>query len=107
MVSLEGARYEIPSRYRHFERVHLRYARWDLSRVDLVDARTGAILCPVKPLDKSANANGARRRLTPVTTDLSPLPPKGLPALLTDLLAEYAATGVPPAYLPTNDESAA
>lgn len=111
-VSLEGARYEIPSRYRHFERVHLRYARWDLSRVDLVDARTGAILCPVKPLDKSANANGARRRLTPVTTDLSPLPPKGLPALLTDLLAEYAATGVPPAYLPThdlpaNDESAA
>lgn len=111
-VSLEGARYEIASRYRHFERVHLRYARWDLSRVDLVDARTGAILCPVKPLDKSANANGARRRLTPVKTDLSPLPPKGLPALLSELLADYAATGVPPAYLPThdlpaNDESAA
>lgn len=106
-VSLEGTRYEIPSRYRHFERVHLRYARWDLSRVDLVDARTGAILCPVKPLDKSANANGQRRRLTPVTADLSPLPPKGLPALMTELLADYAATGVPPAYLPTNDESAA
>lgn len=106
-VSLEGARYEIPSRYRHFERVHLRYARWDLSRVDLVDPRTGAILCPVKPLDKSANANGQRRRLAPVTTDLSPLPPKGLPALLTELLADYAATGVPPAYLPTHDESAA
>lgn len=106
-VSLEGARYEIPSQYRHFERVHLRYARWDLSRVDLIDARTGAILCPVKPLDKSANANGARRRLAPVTLDLSPLPPKGLPALLSELLADYAATGVPPAYLPTNDESAA
>lgn len=106
-VSLEGTRYEIPSRYRHFERVHLRYPRWDLSRVDLVDARTGAILCPVKPLDKSANANGQRRRLAPVTMDLSPLPPKGLPALMTELLADYAATGVPPAYLPTNDERAA
>lgn len=105
-VSVDGARYEIPSRYRHFERVHLHYARWDLSRVDLVDPRTGAILCPVKPLDKSANANGQRKRLAAVTTDLSPLSPKGLPALMTELLADYAATGVPPAYLPTHDESA-
>ncbi len=104
-VSLEGGRFEIPSRYRHLERVHLHYARWDLSRVDLVDARTGAILCPVKPLDKSANANGQRRRLSPVTADLSPLQPKGLPALMTELLADYAATGVPPAYLPIRSES--
>jgi hypothetical protein len=105
-VSLQGERFEIPSRYRHIERVHLHYARWDLSRVDLVDPRTGAILCPVNPLDKSANANGQRRRLAPLTTALSPLPSKGLPALMIELLADYAATGVPPAYLPTNDESA-
>ena len=104
-VSLEGGRFEIPSRYRHLERVHLHYARWDLSSVDLVDARTGAILCPVKPLDKSANANGQRRRLSPVTADLSPLQAKGLPALMTELLADYAATGVPPAYLPIHSES--
>jgi len=38
-VSLNGARFEIPSRYRHFEHTHLQYARWDLSRVDLVDPR--------------------------------------------------------------------
>ena len=101
-VSLSGARFEIPSRHRHLQQVHLRYARWDLSRVDLVDARTGAILCPVKPLDKSANARGQRRRLTPADVDLSPLTPKGLPALMTQLLADYAATGVPPAYLPTH-----
>jgi transposase InsO family protein len=100
-VSLGGTRFEIPSRYRHLEQVHLHYARWDLSRVDLVDARTGAILCPVRPLDKSANASGQRRRLSPADVDLSPLTPKGLPALMTQLLADYAATGVPPAYLPT------
>jgi len=103
-VSLDGTRFEIPSRYRHLERVNLQYARWDLTRVDLVDPRTGAILCPVKPLDKSANANGQRRRLSPANTDLSPLPPSGLPALMTELLADYAATGVPPAYLPTTDK---
>ena len=104
-VSLHGARFEIPSRYRHLERVCLHYARWDLSRVDLIDARTGAILCPVKPLDKSANANGQRRRLSPVAADLSPLQPRGLPALMTQLLVDYAATGVPPAYLPLHSES--
>ena len=103
-VSLEGQRFEIPSRYRHCEHVHLHYARWDLSRVDLVDSRTGAILCQVLPLDKSANASGQRRRLTPAA-DLSPLQPVGLPALMTELLADYAATGVPPAYLPTHNES--
>jgi putative transposase len=106
-VSLDGKRFEIPSRYRHLEQVHLRYARWDLSRVDLVDPRTGAILCPVRPQDKSTNASGVRRRLTPVTADLSPLPAQGLPALMTQLLAEYAATGVPPAYLPTPDKDTA
>ena len=42
-VSLEGRRYEIPSRFRHLQDCRLRYARWDLSRVDLVDARSGAL----------------------------------------------------------------
>jgi hypothetical protein len=102
-VSLAGARFEIPSRYRHLEQVNLRYARWDLSRVDLVDARTGTVLCPVKPLDKSANATGQRRSLSPAAVDLSPVVPKSMPALMTQLLADYAATGVPPAYLAMPD----
>ena len=102
-VSLAGARFEIPSRYRHLEQVTLRYARWDLSRVDLVDARTGAVLCSVKPLDKSANASGQRRALSAAAVDLSPVAPKGMPALMTQLLADYAATGVPPAYLPVSE----
>lgn len=106
-VSLEGGRFEIPSAYRHLEHVNLQYARWDLTRVDMVDPRTGAILCAAKPLDKSANANGQRRRLAPANTDLTPLQPVGLPALMTELLAEYAATGLPPAYLPTTDKESA
>ena len=36
-ISLEGVRFEIPARYRHFREVTVRYARWDLGRVDLVD----------------------------------------------------------------------
>lgn len=108
-VSLEGQRFEIPAAYRHLGRVHLRYARWDLSRVDLVDARSGAIQCPVRPLDKSANADGLRRALTPTHADRSPPAASGIAPLLKQLLADYAATGLPPAYLPTepaNQESA-
>jgi hypothetical protein len=103
-VSLAGQRFEIPARYRHLGIVSLRYARWDLARVDLVDPRTGAILCPLTPLDKAANADGKRRVLESPEIDLSALPPSGIAPLLRKLLADYAATGLPPAYLPTPDK---
>ena len=105
-LSLGGTRFEIPSRLRHLSEVHVRYARWDFSRVDLVDPRTGAILCAIQPLDKAANADGQRRRLTTVSTQASPLPSTGMAPLLRELLAEYAATGLPPAYLPSTEDSA-
>lgn len=100
-VSLHGQRFEIPSRYRHLQRVHLRYARWDLRRVDLVDARRGNLLCALYPLDKSANADGQRRVLDAVSQAPLATNPHGMAPLLRQLMAEYAATGLPPAYLPT------
>lgn len=104
-VSLAGRRFEIPARYRHLARVHLRYARWDLTGVDLIDPRSGTVLCPVRPLDRAANADGERRALEASATEISPLPPSsGIAPLLRKLLADYAATGVPPAYLPPLDE---
>ena len=48
-VSLDGQRFEIPARYRQMKQLHLRYARWDLSAIDLIDARRGSVLCPVYP----------------------------------------------------------
>ena len=71
-VSLAGQRFEIPSRYRRLSEVHLRYARWDFSRVDLIDARSGTILCPVRPLDKAANADALRRRLASMSATNKP-----------------------------------
>ena len=59
-ISLDGVRFEIPARYRHFRELSVRYARWDLGRVDLVDEPTGTILSPIYPLDKTANADGRR-----------------------------------------------
>jgi len=102
-LSLAGKRFELPSRYRHLERPQVRYARWNLRSVDLIDPHTQAVLCSLYPLDKTANANGQRRVLEAV--DAGPpaasSPADGeLPPLLRKLLADYAATGRPPAYLP-------
>ncbi len=103
-VSLAGQRFEIPSRYRHLSAVHLRYARWDLSRVDLIDARSGQVLCPVRPLDKAANADALRRRVAPLNAEASATPAAGIAPLLKQMIADYAATGLPPAYLPTDKD---
>jgi transposase InsO family protein len=104
--SLDGTRFEIPARYRHLASVHVRYARWDKGRVDLVDPVSGAALCAVAPLDRSTHAGGARRRLTTDTTVAAtqPAAPDGIAPLLRELLADYASTGLPPAYLPKDDK---
>lgn len=101
-LSLAGRRFEIPNRYRHLEQPQVRYARWDLRSVDLIDPHTREILCPLYPLDKNANASGQRRTLEPASqNDMTPAQPGAeLPPLLRKLLADYAATGLPPAYLP-------
>jgi hypothetical protein len=103
-ISLEGVRFEIPARYRHFREVAVRYARWNLGRVDLVDPRSGTILAPLYPLDRTANAAGRRALVEPEATDV---PCDGSrrangepPPLLKRILQEYSATGLPPAYLP-------
>jgi putative transposase len=104
-VSLAAQRFEIPARYRQLRQVRLRYARWDLSHVDLADADTGVVLCPLRPLDKAANADGQRRRLDDGSIAHPPVAsPPGVAPLLRQLLAEHAATGLPPAWIPTELE---
>ena len=111
-ISLDGIRLEIPNRYRHVETPTIRYARWDLSAVELIDPRTLKHLCPLYPLDKTANAAGRRRRLDATEEHTAPAlaeptstsTTEELPPLMRQHLAEYAATGQPPAYLPSAAE---
>jgi len=111
-VSIMGVRFELPSRYRHLDRVTIRYAGWDLSQVVLVDARTDTVLSRIYPVDKAKNADGQRRNLGAIeqadamAAEIAapPLPVDGgMPPLLRSLVSEYAATGLPPAYLPKDE----
>lgn len=101
-IQVKGVRYEIPSRFRHFQRLHIRYRNWDLSKAWLVEPKTNHKLADIYPQDKSGNFSGARRTLVPPTADLPDLDENKdpHPALLRKLLKEYAKTGLPPAYIP-------
>jgi transposase InsO family protein len=104
-LSLQAQRFEVPTRFRHLQRLCLRYARWDLTQVELIDAHSGTPLCPLYPLDKSRNAQALRRSLEAASHDPANPPAVGMAPLLKQLMAQYAATGLPPAYLPTDSES--
>jgi transposase InsO family protein len=103
-ITVEGVRFEVPARYRHLERLTVRYARWDLSYVLLVDHPGGAIIGRLYPLDRTRNADAIRRPLTPLyPTPPAPRPAPGMAPLLEKLLAQHRASGLPPAYLPKDD----
>ncbi len=102
-LTVAGVRYEIPSAYRTLVRPSVRVARWDLSSVDLVDPRRGTHLATLYPVDKERNADRRRRALV----ELSSLPESeaaparaGIAPLMRQYMADYSATGLPPAYLP-------
>ena len=86
--------------------VWVRYARWNLGYIHLVDGRSGKLLCRLYPQDKAANASGQRRKLEAIAggdPQIQPAdvtPQKGRAPLLAKLLADYAATGYPTAYVP-------
>ena len=102
-VTVEGVRFEVPSAYRTLLQLRLRVARWDLSAIDMVDPRSGEHLATLLPLDKARNAERVRRVVTPAAADREPAPPVGIAPHLRALMADYAATGLPPAYLPKHD----
>ena len=109
-IVIEGRRFEIPNRYRHLSRIEVRYASWDLGHVHLVDERTGNVLARLYPQDKTQNANGLRRTLDPVSTasvgpaPTSSAPDPSLPPLLARMLERQASAGLPPPYLPKNED---
>jgi len=110
-VSIGGVRFELPSRFRHVERVQVRFRSWDLTLAYLVDPRTGVTLARLLPLDKARNADGRRRAFASPTTetpaDTKPVPSDAdpLPPLMRRLLADYARSGLPPAYLPKDEQT--
>jgi hypothetical protein len=75
--------------------------------VYLADPRSGQVLERIYPQDKSSNADGMRRSKEPLVDagSAAAAAPSGdeVAPLLRQLISQYAATGLPPAYLPKNE----
>ena len=102
-VTVDGVRFQLPLSWRTRSRVHLRYARWDLSRVDLVDPHDhDCSLAVLRPLDKTANADArrpAQPRRPPLHEGERPQAP-----FLEQLLARHRESGGAAAFLPFPDD---
>jgi putative transposase len=107
-ITLNGVRFEIPNHLRTLDSVTIRYRNWDLSFATIVDERTNAELAKIRPIDKQKNADGFRRPLSEPGAASYPEEIKDseqVAPLLEQMLADYSATGLPPAYLPKNETS--
>jgi hypothetical protein len=103
-VSLFGRRFEVPAAYAHVTRIHLRAATWDLAHVHLCDPHSGDVLTRLYPLDKHRNAEGRRRTKQPPPDTPRPVAHEpDMAPLLRKLIADYAATGLAPAYIPKDE----
>jgi hypothetical protein len=110
-ITVDGVRFEVPQAFAHLRQLSVRYARWDRSQVDLVDPRTGVIQATLYPLNKARHADGRRRIVLPTGLSSRPVatsssaPPRDPQApLMRHLMAQFAATGLPPAYLELDDD---
>lgn len=64
-VQVDGVRFQLPKAYRHLKSVVLRYARWNLSSIELVDSQSGVHVSDLYPVNKALNAMGRRGELHP------------------------------------------
>ena len=103
-LSLEGIRFEVPSHLRHVNRLWVRFRRWDLSSATIVDERDyKAILAHIRPIDKTKNADGRRRVLEATMQEVVKATIEA-PPLLQKIMSDFAATGLPPVYIPHEEE---
>jgi putative transposase len=71
-----------------------------------VDERTGRATVRIFPLDKHENADSRRRVIQHDAEPEHLTPPAdGVAPLLREMLEDYAATGLPPGYIPKDEDT--
>ena len=102
---IEGRRFEVPSRFSHLERIVVRYARWNLARVDLWDPAERVCLARLLPQDKSKNAAGKRRPRARHGSVAAAPKTGGMAPLLRQMIDGTRAQGIVPSYVPRHDSN--
>ena len=103
-ISILGKRFEVPNRFCHFKKIVVSFAEWALDQVQLIDPQTGKAICPLYPVNKEANYNNGRKTRQPLAMAEINVDQDEVAPLLMKILGEQAATGLPPAYQPKDEE---
>jgi hypothetical protein len=98
-ISIESRRFEIPYQYKHFRKIRIRYAKWDLSLIHMVDDE-GKTIARIYPLDKSKNSYSGRKSIKTEVDDVEDRDYDKFPPLLEEIVNKFNDIGLPPAYLP-------
>lgn len=115
-ITLDGVRFEVPQVYRHLEELRLSYARWDLSRAEIICPLTNKTLTRIHPVPLERNANGIRKEAektlperveTLASKDHENNAKSSLPPLLARCLEEYERTFPHAGYMPLSTENEA
>ena len=88
-ITISNILFRLPQRFWHLDRVLVRYARWDMSFVHVVDYATGQEIMRIFPVDKETNADGKRRLLSepiPISSDRKRT---SLPPYMQELVQQY------------------
>ncbi|MBF0442224.1 MAG: DDE-type integrase/transposase/recombinase [Oligoflexales bacterium] len=94
--------FRLPQRFWHLDRVLVRYARWDLSFVHIVDYASGKEIMKIYPVDKLKNSDGQRRLIeTPV--EISQERKRTvLPSYMQEMMRQYFELSNKPLWVNTN-----
>ena len=104
-VAVGRVRYQVPPQWHHMDRLALRCARWDLSRVDLVDpGRPHVSLGVLRPVDPGRNAARPRRRAA--RPEPEPQGPRPMAPYLERMLQDRQDRGGVAPWLPFDGEDA-
>jgi transposase InsO family protein len=101
-LTINGVRFELPWAYRHMAKVIVRFTEWNLSNAWLMDIEGENLITLIYPQNSKENyflkrkaVNFGQQNFTEPADEVAPL--------LAQMMADYAATGLPPAYLPKTE----
>jgi len=100
-ISLNGITFELPAEYKHLQKVTVRFASWDLSKIYLI-SDSGVIFASAFPLNAYQNASGIRRKYE--TTSLIDLKKLNLPPLLEQKVNNFLDSNRIPGFFEIDEK---
>jgi len=102
-LTINGVRFELPWVYRNLPRVIVRFMEWNLSNAWLMDQEGEQLVAVIFPQNSKENYFNRRKSVDGEENERVKVKDQIAP-LLSQMMEDYAATGLPPAYISKIDD---